>query len=70
MYSMNCSISLTVDIPYIPGMLSALDDSIGNITRALDARGMLENTIIAFSTDNGGPAGGFDMNMACNYPLR
>ena len=51
-------------------MMSALDDSIGNITKALSARGMLENTVIAFSTDNGGPAAGFDYNMACNWPLR
>ena len=31
---------------------------------------MYDNSIIAFSTDNGGPAAGFDMNMACNFPLR
>jgi len=52
------------------GMLTALDSAIGNVTRALAARNMLNNTIIAFSTDNGGPAAGFDMNMACNWPLR
>ena len=51
-------------------MASALDDSIGNITRLLDARGMLNNTVIAFTTDNGGPANGFDMNAASNTPLR
>ncbi|CAH1798588.1 unnamed protein product [Owenia fusiformis] len=52
------------------GMLSALDDSIGNVTKALNARGMLENTLIIFSTDNGGPANGFDRNAASNWPLR
>ena len=52
------------------GIASALDDSIGNITRLLDARGMLNNTVIAFTTDNGGPANGFDMNAASNTPLR
>lgn len=52
------------------GMLSALDESVGNITRALQERGMLNNTIIVFSTDNGGPANGFDMNDANNWPLR
>lgn len=51
-------------------MASALDDSIGNITKALDARGMLNNTVILFTTDNGGPANGFDMNAASNVPLR
>ena len=51
-------------------MMSALDDSIGNVTKALDARGMLNNTVIVFSSDNGGPAHGFDMNYANNWPLR
>ena len=51
-------------------MASGLDDSVGNITRALDARGMLNNTVIMFSTDNGGPANGFDYNAASNTPLR
>jgi len=51
-------------------MLSALDDSVGNVTRALYQRGMLNNTIIIFSTDNGGPADGYDLNDASNWPLR
>ena len=51
-------------------MASALDDSVGNITKALDAKGMLKDSIIIFTTDNGGPAAGFDMNYANNWPLR
>merc|ERR1719188_2691164 len=35
-------------------MTSALDEGIGNITSALEARGMFEDTIIIFSSDNGG----------------
>ena len=31
---------------------------------------MLENSVIIFTTDNGGPANGFDFNWANNYPLR
>lgn len=26
--------------------------------------------MIVFTTDNGGPAAGFDLNSACNFPLR
>jgi len=51
-------------------MLSALDDSVGNVTRALYQRDMLNNTIVIFSTDNGGPADGYDFNDASNWPLR
>ncbi|XP_064597817.1 arylsulfatase I-like [Liolophura sinensis] len=52
------------------GMVSALDDSVGNVTRALRESGMMENSVIIFTTDNGGPANGYDGNAACNYPLR
>ena len=51
-------------------MVSAVDESVANLTTALFKRGMLGNTIIVFSTDNGGPAAGYDQNVACNMPLR
>lgn len=51
-------------------MLSVLDDSIGNLTAALKRSGMYNNTIIVFTTDNGGPAAGFSSNYASNWPLR
>ena len=51
-------------------MLAALDDSLGAVLSRLKARGMYDNTIIVFTTDNGGPANGFDANAANNFPLR
>ncbi|XP_078346460.1 arylsulfatase J-like [Oculina patagonica] len=51
-------------------MATALDQSIGKVLDALIERGMYENSIIVFSTDNGGPADGVNRNTACNYPLR
>lgn len=51
-------------------MLSKLDESVGQVVAALKNRGMLENSIVIFSTDNGGPAAGFNFNAASNWPLR
>ena len=49
---------------------AALDDGVGKVYQALSDAGILGNTIIVFTTDNGGPANGFDFNYASNYPLR
>lgn len=51
-------------------MLSKLDDSVGQVVQSLKSKNMLENSIIIFSTDNGGPAAGFNYNAASNWPLR
>lgn len=51
-------------------MLQHLDLSVGSIVQALSEEGMLKNSIIIFSTDNGGPAAGFNLNAASNFPLR
>jgi len=46
-------------------MTNFVDDGVLNVTRALRDKGMWENTIFVFSSDNGGPAG-----SANNWPLR
>lgn len=51
-------------------MMSKLDESVGQVVAALRNSGMLENSIVIFSTDNGGPAAGFNFNAASNWPLR
>ena len=40
------------------GMLSAMDEAVGQIIAALDEKGERKNTLIIFSSDNGGPAPG------------
>ncbi|XP_067948814.1 arylsulfatase B-like [Watersipora subatra] len=58
------------------GLVSAFDDIVGATVDALKEAGMDNNTIIVFSSDNGGPdpSGGFpntDKHLyASNYPLR
>lgn len=43
-------------------MVAHLDSSVGTVVHALAQQGMLENSIIVFSTDNGGPSAGFNLN--------
>ena len=48
------------------GMLRAADEGIGNITMRLQERNLLDNTIIIFTTDNGGQTA----KGSINWPLR
>ncbi|KAK3588140.1 hypothetical protein CHS0354_012198 [Potamilus streckersoni] len=48
------------------GMVSAMDEAIGNITESLKRNGMFNNTIIIFTADNGG----WPTFYGNNYPLR
>ncbi|CAN7979759.1 unnamed protein product [Ixodes pacificus] len=52
------------------GMLDALDESIGRVVEVLGNAGMLGDTIIAFSSDNGGSPFGAFSNRGFNWPLR
>jgi arylsulfatase A-like enzyme len=49
------------------GMVAAMDEAIGTIIAALDQKGLRQNTLIIFSSDNGGPAPG---RITSNGPLR
>ncbi|KAF5270105.1 hypothetical protein FQA39_LY08517 [Lamprigera yunnana] len=52
------------------GVLTKLDESVGKVVQALEVNNMLRNSIIVFSSDNGGPASGFNLNAASNWPLK
>ena len=47
-------------------MLSAIDQSISQVVETLKQVGMYENTLIIFTTDNGGSVS----HAGSNYPLR
>jgi arylsulfatase A-like enzyme len=49
------------------GMMTAMDEGIGQILDAIDANQMTDNTLVWFSSDNGGPQPGKVTN---NTPLR
>lgn len=51
-------------------MVNYLDDSVGVVVDALKSRGMMDNVLIAFSSDNGGPVYGNGTSGANNWPLR
>lgn len=51
----------------IAGMLAAVDEAIGSITATLEEKGMSKDTLIIFSSDNGGPGPG---TATFNTPLR
>ena len=48
---------------------SVIDEGLSNVTAALKAKGMWDNTILVVASDNGGPAFS-DQHAASNYPLR
>ncbi|XP_042148472.1 LOW QUALITY PROTEIN: arylsulfatase B [Ixodes scapularis] len=52
------------------GMVSALDESVGAVFEALDKRGMLSNSIVVFSSDNGGAPDEETYNSGSPWPLR
>ncbi|CAH1647208.1 unnamed protein product [Spodoptera littoralis] len=51
-------------------MMKKLDDSVGNIVKALHDKGIIHNTIVTFISDNGGMSYGQFNNFASNYPFR
>jgi len=51
-------------------MVNHLDDMIGSVVEQLKSKGMWDNTVVAFGSDNGGPIYQNGSAGANNYPLR
>ncbi|KAL1421919.1 hypothetical protein MTO96_022628 [Rhipicephalus appendiculatus] len=51
-------------------MVDALDQSVGEVVKALSDARMLQNTVIIFSSDNGGQPWGAHTTRSINWPLR
>ena len=57
------------DNPVYAGLVETMDDAVGEVLRALDELDLAENTIVVFTSDNGGVAAG-DAFATSNLPLR
>lgn len=57
------------DHPIYAGMMAALDDSVGLVLEALDKSGVAENTVVIFTSDNGGVSSGDGFATSC-LPMR
>jgi arylsulfatase A-like enzyme len=57
------------DHPIYGGMVEAMDQSVGIVMAALEENDLRENTIIVFTSDNGGVSSG-DSKSTSNQPLR
>lgn len=58
--------------PHVKAMIEALDQSVGDIVAALKQFSLIDNTLVIFTSDNGGYlsySGGFE-NISSNGPLR
>lgn len=57
------------DNPVYAGLVESMDDAVGEVLNAIKASGLEGNTIVVFTSDNGGVASG-DNFATSNLPLR
>ena len=57
------------DCPIYAGMIESMDDAVGIVLKKLDELNLAENTIVCFTSDNGGVSSG-DAYSTSNLPLR
>lgn len=57
------------DNPVYAGLVESMDDAVGKVLKALNELGLTDNTVVIFTSDNGGVAAG-DSYSTSNLPLR
>jgi len=63
------SVRQVQDCPIYAGMVEAMDAAVGMVLNALEQQGIADNTIVCFTSDNGGVSSG-DAFCTSNLPLR
>ena len=63
------SVRQVQDCPIYGGMIESMDDAVAIVLSKLEEHGLMDNTIICFTSDNGGVSSG-DAFSTSNLPLR
>ncbi len=69
MFDRNLPVRQVQDCPIYGGMIEAMDEAVGIVLDALDRHGLAENTIVCFTSDNGGVSSG-DAYSSAMLPFR
>jgi arylsulfatase A-like enzyme len=69
LFDRRLNVRQTQDNPVYAGMMEQLDQSVGIVLQKIDELGIAENTIVCFTSDNGGVSSG-DAYATSNLPLR
>lgn len=65
----NLPVRQVQDCPIYGGMIEAMDEAVGIVLETLERLGLADNTLICFTSDNGGVSSG-DAFATSNLPLR
>jgi arylsulfatase B len=60
--------NISTERMHVCAMAKVMDDGIGNVTAALKRAGIFDNTLVIFSSDNGGPTHGNEGTASNNFP--
>ena len=68
-FDRNLPVRQVQDCPIYAGMIEAMDNAVGIVLDTLDKHGLSENTVVCFTSDNGGVSSG-DSYSSSMLPLR
>ncbi len=68
-FDRNLPVRQVQDCPVYAGLIEMMDDAVGMVLEALERNGLTENTLVIFTSDNGGVSAG-DSYSSSMMPLR